>query len=202
MANKPKVRQLAERERGEMLASFLKALVEPADLFTTPVSHLTATAPTTYPSFGPNYSPVPQVSAPFGDLIVPPTADSQASGDIPAGIIHHAGQTPGEKLSDAPFELKERVTGYKPEAQARGDWEVTGASIVFGCPIPRLRFGLVWLRLIPPGMLPVPVPGGLNDRLDGRVLRRPAEQLLGEAVLPPSRLPAAFGSRTDIQADF
>jgi len=76
------------------------------ELFTTAVSHLTAAAPTTYPSLDPNYSPAPQVSAPFGDLIVPENAQSQASDDIPAGIIHHAAQTPGEKLSDAPFELQ------------------------------------------------------------------------------------------------
>ena len=69
-----------------------------AELFTTAVSHLTAAAPATYPAQDPNYSPAPQISAPFGDLIVPENAQSQASDDISAGIIHHAAQTPGEKV--------------------------------------------------------------------------------------------------------
>jgi hypothetical protein len=71
------------------------------ELFTTALSHLTPAATNVYPSRQPNYSPAPQVTAQFGDLIAPPLANSQANNNIRARIIHRAAQTPGEKVGPA-----------------------------------------------------------------------------------------------------
>jgi len=68
------------------------------ELFTTAFSHLTPAAATVCPASALNYSPAPQDSGPDGELIVPENAESQANGDVSGGIIHHAGQTPGEKV--------------------------------------------------------------------------------------------------------
>ena len=71
------------------------------ELFTTPFSHLTPATATVCPWSALNYSPAPQVLGPNGELIAPPNAESQASSEIEPGIIHHAAQTPGEKVATA-----------------------------------------------------------------------------------------------------
>ena len=95
------VRQLPESERRVNLQAPDARIGQPraTELFTTVISHVTAAATMTYPSLKPNYSPPPQVSAQFGDLIVRPGANPQANSDIPTRFIHHANPTPGEKLA-------------------------------------------------------------------------------------------------------
>ena len=72
------------------------------ELFATTFSHVTPAAATVCPSPALNYSPAPQVLGRNGELIAPPTAEFQASSEIEPGIIHHAAQTPGEKIAPAP----------------------------------------------------------------------------------------------------
>jgi hypothetical protein len=67
------------------------------ELFTTTISHLTAAAPTIYHASDVNYSPAPQITAQFGDLIAPQSTKSQANCDIQPVIIHHPASIPGEK---------------------------------------------------------------------------------------------------------
>jgi hypothetical protein len=68
------------------------------ELFTTAFTHLTPAAVTVCPASTLNYSPAPQDTGPDGDLIGPGNAESPANSGISAGIIHHAAQTPGEKV--------------------------------------------------------------------------------------------------------
>jgi hypothetical protein len=86
------------------------------ELFTAAVSHLTAAQTTTYPSLEPNYSPAPQITAQFGDLIAPPNAYSQANSDHPARIIHHPTQTPGEKVASPVGCISEAQCTFTPES--------------------------------------------------------------------------------------
>jgi hypothetical protein len=93
------------------------------ELFTTAISHLTASQTTTYLLLEPNYSPAPQITARFGDLIALQSAKSQANCDLRAGIIHQQGQTPGEKRTsriDRPVTRPKSVAERLDPSAARG----------------------------------------------------------------------------------
>jgi hypothetical protein len=146
MAKKPNVRQFPKRECREMLTAFLEALFggwtgqpQATELFTTAVSHLTTAQSATYPSLGPNYSPAHQISAQFGDLIVPSAVNSQANGDIPAGIIHHTAQTPGEQVG--------RSRRWRPRCAAPSTIFLASGEFLSGGARAFPRF--TWERLLP-----------------------------------------------------
>jgi hypothetical protein len=71
------------------------------EFFATAYSVLTADAATSLPTSDANCSPVPQVSAPFGDLIGLETAEKPGDLVGDRGIIRHGGQTPGEQFDKA-----------------------------------------------------------------------------------------------------
>ena len=101
MAKKLNVRKLPERGRPHA-----------TELFTTTISHLTRAPITTYPSFEPNYSPAPQITAQFGDLIAPKCENSQANRNIATRIIHHTPPTPGEYCASS--HPGGRITFHRP----------------------------------------------------------------------------------------
>ena len=70
-----------------------------SELFATAFSHLSAGAARSLPAWTVNCSPVPQVSAQFGDLIGAESAEKPGDFAVGGGIIRHQAAQPGEQFA-------------------------------------------------------------------------------------------------------